>query len=442
MKLIRLLFCILVSGLCWGCNSEPDTKTECSDCNSGDTDSAADGDMGGSDGSSGDDASPAGCTDGVQNGDESDVDCGGSCDPCVDGMQCGVADDCASGSCAGVCQEATCEDGIQNRDEADVDCGGVDCLRCAEGAPCVNECDCQSGSCVEGACRHSLVGSWVGSPVGTAGVRITMDFEEERVGWGQSFNNGQMECFHDGAGAVSNLTEDSFDMTGYMRIDNSCSLGMFLQGDYLVNFQFTNSERTAVQVSPVGNEAYRLRRIVEEEIECAQPAGPPPIAGEGGFGNLDPYPTYEDLFDAFFVNAIDPVNVAGFSVATPGEPTIYGCPNGGTVTVSHSVDSPVEGITFDNVDLLFEDCAVSMVLEAGDQSLTLTGTLAHDVTSRGIGPEHDVEAALAVTGDLNFAIACELYEDTGGCSFADEIGNVIDGGGASRSASRVPRYIP
>ena len=46
------------------------------------------------------------CDDGIQHGDETGVDCGGSCAPC-----------------------ATCDDGIQNGDETGVDCGGS-CAPC------------------------------------------------------------------------------------------------------------------------------------------------------------------------------------------------------------------------------------------------------------------------------------------------------------------------
>ncbi len=47
---------------------------------------------------------PQTCDDGVQNQDETDVDCGGSCDPCDVGSQCGDDDDCASGACSnGTC---------------------------------------------------------------------------------------------------------------------------------------------------------------------------------------------------------------------------------------------------------------------------------------------------------------------------------------------------
>ena len=47
------------------------------------------------------DAGPpeAACDDGERNGDESGIDCGGSCDPCADGDPCNVADDCESGVC-------------------------------------------------------------------------------------------------------------------------------------------------------------------------------------------------------------------------------------------------------------------------------------------------------------------------------------------------------
>ncbi len=50
------------------------------------------------------------CTDGLLNGTETEVDCGGDCDPCP-----------------------TCDDGIQNGDEEGVDCGGLLCDVCPVG---------------------------------------------------------------------------------------------------------------------------------------------------------------------------------------------------------------------------------------------------------------------------------------------------------------------
>ena len=51
------------------------------------------------------DAAPPSCTDGRQNGDETDVDCGGSCTTkCAPGKHCALSTDCQSGICmGGVC---------------------------------------------------------------------------------------------------------------------------------------------------------------------------------------------------------------------------------------------------------------------------------------------------------------------------------------------------
>ena len=82
------------------------------------------------------------CTDGIQNGDETDVDCGGpDCDPCAtctDGIQNGDETDvdCGGPDCEAC---ATCTDGIMNGDETDIDCGGPDCEPCGGGGDCTYE---------------------------------------------------------------------------------------------------------------------------------------------------------------------------------------------------------------------------------------------------------------------------------------------------------------
>jgi len=50
------------------------------------------------------------CSDGIQNGTETGIDCGGSCSPCT--------------------VTPTCTDGIKNGDETGVDCGGSSCAPC------------------------------------------------------------------------------------------------------------------------------------------------------------------------------------------------------------------------------------------------------------------------------------------------------------------------
>ena len=72
------------------------------------------------------------CMDTFANGDETDVDCGGSCAAtCDDGEGCISPLDCTSQVCTGnTCQAPTCFDGVRNGDEAGVDCGNLACGSC------------------------------------------------------------------------------------------------------------------------------------------------------------------------------------------------------------------------------------------------------------------------------------------------------------------------
>ena len=78
-------------------------------------------------------APPATCDDGVQNGNETGIDCGGpDCAPCAscdDGVQNGseTGIDCGGPDCDPC---ATCDDGVQNGNETGIDCGGPDCAPC------------------------------------------------------------------------------------------------------------------------------------------------------------------------------------------------------------------------------------------------------------------------------------------------------------------------
>lgn len=66
------------------------------------------------------DDTPPSCSDGLQNGGETDVDCGGPhCPPCTTGSSCTENDDCVSGQCAaGVCQLRSCDDAQCDGDES------------------------------------------------------------------------------------------------------------------------------------------------------------------------------------------------------------------------------------------------------------------------------------------------------------------------------------
>lgn len=100
-----------------------------------------------------------GCTNGVRDGDETDVDCGGAgCAPCADGKACESGGDCASGACdsaSKTCSAPACDDGTKNGDETDTDCGGPQCAPCGNGRACAVDSDCASGFCGESECKDS-----------------------------------------------------------------------------------------------------------------------------------------------------------------------------------------------------------------------------------------------------------------------------------------------
>lgn len=96
----------------------------------------------------------AACDDGVRNGAETDVDCGGPCDPCPGGGGCAVDGDCVTLVCMeGMCAATTCTNGIVDGDESDVDCGGADCPGCLPGEACGDAADCGGNPCTGGTCE-------------------------------------------------------------------------------------------------------------------------------------------------------------------------------------------------------------------------------------------------------------------------------------------------
>jgi hypothetical protein len=74
---------------------------------------------------------------------------GGACVNRVDGARCGENSRCRDGVCTPL--PATCSDGRLNGDESEVDCGGT-CDRCANGKTCTTRDDCDSARCAGGQC--------------------------------------------------------------------------------------------------------------------------------------------------------------------------------------------------------------------------------------------------------------------------------------------------
>lgn len=93
------------------------------------------------------------CDDGHRNGDETGIDCGGSCLACP-GQACTVGTQCSSHVCQGTapdqtCAAPACDDGFKNGLETGVDCGGASsgsgCAPCTMCCCLVDE-DCVTGS--------------------------------------------------------------------------------------------------------------------------------------------------------------------------------------------------------------------------------------------------------------------------------------------------------
>jgi hypothetical protein len=90
--------------------------------------------------------------DGVDNDCDGDIDEQAGClaegEVCVDNF------DCATGNCdAGLCGASLCLDTILNGTETDVDCGGA-CDPCADGLVCLVDADCASDICLDGTCAQ------------------------------------------------------------------------------------------------------------------------------------------------------------------------------------------------------------------------------------------------------------------------------------------------
>jgi len=102
---------------------------------------------------------PTCIADGVKNGSETGVDCGGGCGRCGNGQGCLSRDDCAGAFCAnGTCQ--ACAGVLCGRDaDGDCDCftpstgGPAFCMKRENSPPLVNECSqCPPGTvCAAGA---------------------------------------------------------------------------------------------------------------------------------------------------------------------------------------------------------------------------------------------------------------------------------------------------
>jgi hypothetical protein len=126
------------------------------------------------------------CYDGVRNGNETGVDCGGpDCSPCPSGQACSHRADCVSALCQGTCQQ------------------------CSAGTPCgadVNgNCGCQAGTCFTAvgfpvsSCAAECPSSWPCNTVGGGGLRCYPPCgASETCGRADACNGNTTRCGHGG----------------------------------------------------------------------------------------------------------------------------------------------------------------------------------------------------------------------------------------------------
>lgn len=183
------------------------------------------------------------CLDGVVDGNETDVDCGGpaltilgaphSCDRCAIGDDCLVDPDCASGSyCDGVCAAWEC------LPSADF-CEGADVRRCDDRgasssfeATCLLGCD--AGDCIVG-CGDGEVGGGEACDDGlgnsdTDADACRTDCTEPRCGDG-TVDTGEV-CDDAGAGSCSEDCSELLTGTSCLQLRDA---GATLDGNYLID---------------------------------------------------------------------------------------------------------------------------------------------------------------------------------------------------------------
>jgi hypothetical protein len=156
--------------------------------------------------------------------------------PCNDNRVCDGAGSCvecvADQDCpeeAGWCENnqcISCNDGVKNGEETDIDCGGPKCSPCA--TPCTGTTDCATGNCVDGVCCETActgdcracnlpgkVGKCVSLPLGTEDPGVCDVTKACGGGFGGEckLKNGQSctddsQCLSGDCSSATNVCED------------------------------------------------------------------------------------------------------------------------------------------------------------------------------------------------------------------------------------------
>jgi len=111
---------------------------------------------------------PGHCSNGYQDGGETDIDCGGSCGGCNLGGSCVLDSDCSRGVCEPrnrICQVPNCPDGYARTHNFFIDCGAPSCPPCECGSATsltgcdtsgFEHCNATTGKCVADYCLVNM----------------------------------------------------------------------------------------------------------------------------------------------------------------------------------------------------------------------------------------------------------------------------------------------
>ena len=203
------------------------------------------------------------CTNGLEDGDEKGIDCGGvDCAACV-GDSCAMATDCASQSCVnGTCVPPSCSDSVKNGTETDKDCGGPDCDNCPDNAACVVPEDCINGVCNNGICFPSSCSDGVSN-----GSETGIDC-------------GGLACPHCPPGAKCKMGSDC--------ISNACTMNICVCPPGMITASAPGNTTYCIDQVEVTNKAYvtfvNTPNLPPQETHCTWNATYVP---DGGFPPVD-----------------------------------------------------------------------------------------------------------------------------------------------------------
>ncbi|HLT40459.1 MAG TPA: hypothetical protein VK034_29470 [Enhygromyxa sp.] len=120
--------------------------------------------------------------------------------------------------------DPTCDDGVQNQDETDVDCGGDNCSKCDEGKGCSEASDCTSNMCIGQLCVTGCLGDVECDYLDDGcmqGICNIGKCEQHPLPPGSSCTTGEI-CKQDGECVQGECIEQDLDCTEF---DSGCTLG-------------------------------------------------------------------------------------------------------------------------------------------------------------------------------------------------------------------------